>query len=158
MNCQKSYRRLLNFIISIIILFSGLYFNQTEADAFFDAAKPTAQSTVSGVELPISANTQINTSELLLASRTSYIKDVKQGPAQAETSVRFIAALPDTRKLSSSRYAIFSEPILSKTIISQQNPMLYPCTGWKKIQLFFSLIRTKRGTMNAHSFLCVLKN
>lgn len=74
MNCQKSYRRLLNFIISIVILFSGLYFNQTEADAFFDAANPTAQSTVSGVELPISANTQINTSELLLASRTSYIK------------------------------------------------------------------------------------
>lgn len=102
MNCQKSYRRLLNFIISIVILFSGLYFNQTEADAFFDAAKPTAQSTVSGVELPISANTQINTSELLLASRTSYIKEVKQGPAQAETSVRFIAALPDTRKLSPS--------------------------------------------------------
>ena len=64
MNCQKSYRRLLNFIISIVILFSGLYFNQTEADAFFDAANPTAQSTVSGVELPISANTQINTSEL----------------------------------------------------------------------------------------------
>ena len=92
MKCQKSYRRLLNFIISIVILFSGLYFNQTEADAFFDAAKPTAQSTVSGVELPISANTQINTSELLLASRTSYIKEVKQGPAQAETSVRFIAA------------------------------------------------------------------
>ena len=74
MNCQKSYRRLLNFIISIVILFSGLYFNQTEADAFFDAANPTDQSTVSGVELPISANTQINTSELLLASRTSYIK------------------------------------------------------------------------------------
>ena len=34
MNCQKSYRGLLNFIISIVILFSGLYFNQTEADAF----------------------------------------------------------------------------------------------------------------------------
>ena len=81
MNCQKSYRRLLNFIISIVILFSGLYFNHTEADAFFDAAKPAAQSTVSSVELPISANTQINTSELLLASRTSYIKEVKQGPA-----------------------------------------------------------------------------
>ena len=111
---------MLNFIISIVILFSGLYFNHTEADAFFDAAKPAAQSTVSSVELPISANTQINTSELLLASRTSYIKEVKQGPAQAETSVRFIAALPDTRELSSSRYAIFSEPILSKTIISQQ--------------------------------------
>ena len=85
MNCQKSYRRLLNFIISIVILFSGLYFNQTEADAFFDAANPAAQSTVSGVELPISANTQINTSELFLASRTSYIKEAKQGPAQAET-------------------------------------------------------------------------
>lgn len=84
MNCQKSYRRLLNFIISIVILFSGLYFNQTEADAFFDAAKPTAQSTVSDVELPISANTQINTSEFLLASRTSYIKEVKQGSAQAD--------------------------------------------------------------------------
>ena len=81
--------------------------------------------TVSGVELPISANTQINTSELLLASRTSYIKEVKQGPAQAETSVRFIAALPDTRELSSSRYAIFSEPILSKTIISQQKILCY---------------------------------
>ena len=118
MNCQKSYRRLLNFIISIVILFSGLYFNQTEADAFFDAANPTAQSTVSGVELPISANTQINTSELFLASRTSYIKEAKQGPAQAETSVRFIAAFLDTRELSSSRYAIFSEPILSKTIIN----------------------------------------
>lgn len=92
---------------------------------FFDAAKPAAQSTVSSVELPISANTQINTSELLLASRTSYIKEVKQGPAQAETSVRFIAALPDTRELSSSRYAIFSEPILSKTIISQQKILCY---------------------------------
>ena len=123
MNCQKSYRRLLNFIISIVILFSGLYFNLTEADAFFDAANPTAQSTVSGV--PISANTQINTSELLLASRTSYIKEVKQGPAQAETSVRFIAAFLDTRELSSSRYAIFSEPILSKTIISQQKILCY---------------------------------
>ena len=67
---------MLNFIISIVILFSGLYFNHTEADAFFDAAKPAAQSTVSSVELPISANTQINTSELLLASRTSYIKEV----------------------------------------------------------------------------------
>ena len=157
MNCQKSYRRLLNFIISIVILFSGLYFNQTEADAFFDAANPTAQSTVSGVELPISANTQINTSELFLASRTSYIKEAKQGPAQAETSVRFIAAFLDTRELSSSRYAIFSEPILSKTIISQQK-ILCPCTGRKKIQLFFSLIRTKSRTMDAHSFLCVLRN
>ena len=109
MNYQKSYRRLLNFIISIVILFSGLYFNQTEADAFFDAAKPTAQSTI----------------ELLLTSRTSYIKEVKQGPAQAETSVRIIAALPDTWELSVSRYAIFSEPILSKTIISQQKILCY---------------------------------
>lgn len=125
MNCRKSYRRLLNFIISIVILFSGLYFNQAGADAFFDAAKPTTQSTVSGVELPISANTQINTTELLLASRTSYIKEAKQEPAQAETSVRFIAALTDTRELSVSRYAIFSEPILSKTIISQQMILCY---------------------------------
>ena len=125
MNCQKSYRRLLNFIISIVILFSGLYFNQTEADAFFDATKPTTYSTVSSVELPISANTQINTSELLLASRTSYIKEVKQGPAQAETSVRFIAALPDSRELSVSRYAIFSEPILCKTVLSQRMILCY---------------------------------
>lgn len=116
MNCQKSYRRLLNFIISIVILFSGLYFNQTEADAFFDAANPTAQSTVSGVELPISANTQINTSELFLASRTSYIKEAKQGPAQAETSVRFIAAFLDTRELSSSRYAIFQNRFCRKQL------------------------------------------
>lgn len=158
MNCQKSYRRLLNFIISIIILFSGLYFNQTEADAFFDAAKPTAQSTVSGVELPISANTQINTSELLLASRTSYIKDVKQGPAQAETSVRFIAALPDTRKLSSSRYAIFQSQFCRKQLSVNRRSYAISMHRMEKIQLFFSLIRTKRGTMNAHSFLCVLKN
>ena len=139
MNCQKSYRRLLNFIISIVILFSGLYFNQTEADAFFDAANPTAQSTVSGVELPISANTQINTSELLLASRTSYIKEIKQGPAQAETSVRFIAALPDTRELSISRYAIFSEPILSKTIISQQKILCYIHAQDGKKSNYFSI-------------------
>ena len=125
MNCQKSYRRLLNFIISIVILFSGLYFNQTEADAFFDAGKKAAQSTVSSIELPISANTQINTSELLPASRTSYIKEVKPRPAQAETSVRFIAVLTDTRELSFSHYAIFSEPILSKTIISQQRILCY---------------------------------
>ena len=125
MNCRKSYRRLLNFIISIVILLSGLYFNQTEADVFFDAAEPAAQSTVSGVEFPISANTQINTTELLLASRTFYIKEAKQGPAQAETSVRFIVALTDTWELSVSRYAIFSEPVLSKTIISQQKILCY---------------------------------
>ena len=64
MNCQKSYRRLLNFIISIVILFSGLYFNQTEADAFFDAANPTAQSTVSGVELQIHRSIQASFSLL----------------------------------------------------------------------------------------------
>lgn len=125
MNCKKSYRRLLNFIISIVILFSGLYFNQTEADAFFDAGNQTAQSTVSGVELPISANTQINTTELLLASRTSYIKEAKQEPARAETSVRFIAALTDTQELSVSRYAIFSEPILCKTVLSQRMILCY---------------------------------
>lgn len=107
MNCQKSYRRLLNFIISIVILFSGLYFNQTETDAFFDAAKPTAQSTVSGVELPISANTQINTTELLLASRTSYIKKTKQEPTQSETLIRFIVAFTDTQDLAVSHYAVF---------------------------------------------------
>lgn len=116
MNCKKSYRGLLNFIISIVILFSGLYFNQTEADAFFDAAKPTAQSTVSSVELPISANTQINTSELLLASRTSYIKEVKQGPAQAETSVRFIAALPDTRSFQSPTMLFFQSRFCRKQL------------------------------------------
>ena len=157
MNCQKSYRRLLNFIISIIILFSGLYFNQTEADAFFDAAKPTAQSTVSGVELPISANTQINTSELLLASRTSY--RCKTGTGTGGNICPFYR--------STSRYTeafflplcyFFRANSVENNYQSTEDPMLYPCTGWKKIQLFFSLIRTKRGTMNAHSFLCVLKN
>lgn len=125
MNCKKSYRRLLNFIISIVILFSGLYFNQTEADAFFDAGKPTSQSTVSDVELPISANTQINTTELLLASRTSYIKETKQEPAQSETMIRFIAAFTDTQDLSVSHYAVFSDPILCKTVLSQRMILCY---------------------------------
>ena len=125
MNCQKSYRRLLNFIISIVILFSGLYFNQTEADAFFDAGKPTSQSTVSDVELPSSANTQINTTELLLASRTSYIKETKQEPAQSETLIRFIAAFTDTQDLAVSHYAVFSDPILCKTVLSQRMILCY---------------------------------
>lgn len=125
MNCRKSYRRLLNFIISIVILFSGLYFNQTEADAFFDAGKPTSQSTVIDVELPISANTQINTTELLLASRTSYIKETKQEPTQSETLIRFIAAFTDTQDLAISHYAVFSDPILCKTVLSQRMILCY---------------------------------
>ena len=125
MNCQKSYRGLLNFIISIVIMFSGLYFNQTKADAFFDAGKPTSQSTVSNVELPISANTQINTTELLLASRTSYIKNTKQEPTQSETLIRFIAAFTDTQDLAVSHNAVFSDPILCKSVLSQRMILCY---------------------------------
>lgn len=139
MNCKKSYQRLLNFILSIVILFTGLYFNQTEADAFFDAGNATAQPTVCGIELPISANTQINTTELLLASRTSYIKETKQEPAHAEMSVRFIAALADTRKLAVSHYAIFSEPVLSKTITSQQKILCYIHAQDGKKSAYFSI-------------------
>ena len=159
MNCKKSYRGLLNFIISIVILFSGLYFNQTEADAFFDAAKPTAQSTVSGVELPISANTQINTSELLLASRTSYIKEVKQGTC---TGRNICPVYRSTARYTGAFFLplcyFFRANSVENNYQSTEDPMLYPCTGWEKIQLFFSLIKAKRGTMDTHSFLCVLKN
>lgn len=138
MNRKKSYQRLLNFILSIVILFSGLYFNQTEADAFFDA-ETTTQPTVCGIELPLSANTQINTTELLLASRTSYIKETKQEPAHAETSVRFIAALADTLELATSHYAIFSEPVLSKTITSQQKILCYIHAQDGKKSAYFSI-------------------
>ena len=153
MNCQKSYRRLLNFIISIVILFSGLYFNHTEADAFFDAAKPAAQSTVSSVELPISANTQINTSELLLYKRS------KTGTCTGGNICPFYC--------STSRYTrafflpvcyFFRTNSVENNYQSTEDPMLYPCTGRAKIQLFFSLITTKHETMDAHSFLCILKN
>lgn len=124
----------------------------------FDAAKPAAQSTVSSVELPISANTQINTSELLLASRTSYIKEVKQGPAQAETSVRFIAALPDTRELSSFRYAIFQNQFCRKQLSVNRRSYAISMHRTGKNPTIFSLITTKHETMDAHSFLCILKN
>ena len=35
--------------------------------------------------------------------------------------------------------------------------MLYPCTGWEKIQLFFSLIKAKRGLWIHIVFFAYLK-
>ena len=157
MNCQKSYRRLLNFIISIVILFSGLYFNHTEADAFFDAAKPAAQSTDSSVELPCKYTDQSKRAspcfENLLYKRS------KTGTCTGGNICPFYC--------STSRYTrafflpvcyFFRTNSVENNYQSTEDPMLYPCTGRAKIQLFFSLITTKHETMDAHSFLCILKN
>lgn len=138
MNCQKSYRRLLNFIISIVILFSGLYFNQTEADAFLmrQTLPPSRRSAVlsfQSLRIHRSIQASFPCFENLL---------YKRGETGACTGGNICPFYRSISRYTGAFFlplCYFSEPILSKTIISQQKILCYIHAQDGKKSSYFSV-------------------
>lgn len=136
MNCQKSYRRLLNFIISIVILFSGLYFNQTEADAFLmrQTLPPSRRSAVlsfQSLRIHRSIQASFPCFENLL---------YKRGETGACTGGNICPFYRSISRYTGAFFLplcyFFRTDSVENNYQSTEDPMLYPCTGRKKSSYF----------------------